>query len=69
MQLEAVEAGTAAMLDAALVQRFVALNRSHLEFENTHVLPLARQVLAVAELERLGRAMAARRNVPFAEPS
>jgi hemerythrin-like domain-containing protein len=66
-QLQAIEAGTAAALDAALTQRFVALNRSHLEFENTHVLPLARKVLADADIERLGRAMAARRGVPFAD--
>ena len=64
-QLEAIERGASATLDAALAQRFVALNRTHLEFENTHVLPLARQVLGPAELERLGRAMAARRGVPF----
>jgi hypothetical protein len=29
------------------------------------VLPLARQVLGVADIERLGRAMAARRGVPY----
>jgi hemerythrin-like domain-containing protein len=66
-QLEAIETGATAMLDAVLTRRFIALNRSHLEFENTHVLPLARQVLGPAELERLGRAMAARRGVPFVE--
>ncbi|QLQ02259.1 MAG: hemerythrin domain-containing protein [Thiobacillus sp.] len=65
-QLQQIEAGSAATLDEALTQRFVALNRSHLEFENTHVLPLARQVLDAAAIERLGRAMAARRGVAFA---
>lgn len=60
-----VETGEANTLDEALTRRFVALNRSHLEFENTHVLPLARRVLGAADLERLGRAMAARRRVPF----
>lgn len=64
-QLQLIAAGTAAMLDLALTQRFIALNRAHLEFENTHVLPLARQVLGAAEIERLGRAMAARRGVTF----
>lgn len=64
-QLQVIEAGTAAMLDGTLTQRFIALNRAHLEFENTHVLPLARQVLGAADIERLGRAMAARRGVPF----
>lgn len=64
--LQQIEAGTAATLDAATTHRFVAMNRAHLEFENTHVLPLAQQVLGAADLERLGRAMAARRGVPFA---
>jgi iron-sulfur cluster repair protein YtfE (RIC family) len=64
-QLQQIEAGAAATLDAVLTHRFVTLNRSHLEFENAHVLPLARQVLGAAELERLGRAMAARRGVLY----
>ncbi|HEY9098642.1 MAG TPA: hemerythrin domain-containing protein [Thiobacillus sp.] len=63
--LQRVEAGVAPDLDEALTRRFISLNRAHLEFENTHVLPLARQVLGAAELERLGRAMAARRGVAF----
>lgn len=53
-------------LDEPAIRRFIALNRSHLEFENTRVLPLARQALGAADLQRLGRAMAARRGVPFA---
>ena len=64
-QLQPIEAGTAAVLDGALAARFIAMNRAHLEFENTHVLPLARQVLDTAAIERLGRALAARRGVPF----
>jgi len=64
--LQQIEAGSAAVLDETLTQRFVALNRGHLEFENAHVLPLARQVLDAAAIERLGRAMAARRGVAFA---
>lgn len=63
--LQSVETGATSLLDETLILRFVALNRSHLEFENTHVLPLARRVLDAAGLARLGRAMAARRNVPF----
>ncbi len=65
-QLQQIEAGAAAALDAALARRFIALNRGHLEFENTHVMPLAQQLLGAAEVECLGRAMAARRGVPFA---
>jgi hemerythrin-like domain-containing protein len=64
--LQQIERGEAGTLDPALTQRFIALNRSHLEFENAHVLPLARQMLGAAELERLGRAMSARRGVAFA---
>jgi len=64
-QLQLIEAGTAAALDSALATRFIAMNRAHLEFENTHVLPLARQVLDTADIQRLGRAMAERRGVPF----
>jgi hemerythrin-like domain-containing protein len=61
-----IGSGEASALDAALTHRFIALNRTHLEFENTHVLPLAHQVLGAVEIERLGRAMAARRGVTFA---
>jgi len=64
--LQQIESGAASTLDEAPARSFIALNRSHLEFENTHVLPLARQVLGADDIERLGRAMAARRNVPFA---
>ena len=66
VELQQIEAGATATLDAALMRRFVTMNRTHLEFENAHVLPLARQVLDAADLERLGRAMAARRGVLFA---
>jgi hemerythrin-like domain-containing protein len=61
-----IESGAASRLDEASTRRFIAQNRSHLEFENTRVLPLARQVLGADDLDRLGRAMAARRKVPFA---
>ncbi len=63
VSLQRIESGESAFLDEALAQRFVTLNRAHLEFENTHVLPLARKTLATADIERLGRAMAARRNL------
>ena len=65
MGLQQIESAAAATLDEALTRRFITLNRTHLEFENTHVLPLARHVLGAAEIERLGRAMSARRGVPF----
>ena len=68
-QLAQIAGGQASALDVALTRRYVAMNRAHLEFENTRVLPLARQVLGAADLARLGRAMAARRGVPFAVQS
>lgn len=66
-QLAAIEAGQSVELDRARVNRFVESNRAHVAFENAHVLPLARTVLDAAALERLGRAMAARRGVDFPE--
>ncbi len=65
IELQGIAAGASPALDAALTRRFVALNRTHLEFENAHLLPLARRTLDAAALVRLGRAMAARRGVPF----
>jgi hemerythrin-like domain-containing protein len=63
IDLQRIAAGEGAGLDGDLARRFVALNRSHLEFENEHVLPLARRLLDAVDLERLGRAMAARRSL------
>ncbi len=65
--LAAIAAGESDELDAALVHRFAESHRRHLAFEDAHVLPLARSVLDAAALERLGRAMAARRGVAFPE--
>lgn len=64
-ELQGVAAGSTAALDAALTRRFIEMNRAHLEFENARLLPLARRILDAAALERLGRAMAARRKVRF----
>ena len=65
--LQRIKSGESASLDEVLTQRFVALNRTHLEFENTHLLPLARQMLVAADIERLGCSMAARRNLRHAQ--
>lgn len=64
-QLAAIAAGQSVELDRARVNRFVESHRAHLAFENAHVLPLARSVLDSAALQRLGRAMAARRGVAY----
>jgi hemerythrin-like domain-containing protein len=63
--LTEIAAGHPGCLDESTARRFIARNRSHLDFENTHVLPLARRTLGAAELQRLGSAMAARRGVSF----
>ena len=44
---------------------FAETQRRHLVWENTLVLPLARQRLTDPDLVRLGRKMAARRSIPF----
>jgi hemerythrin-like domain-containing protein len=63
--LTEIAAGHPVCLDESTARCFIALNRSHLDFENTHVLPLARRTLGAADLQRLGSAMAARRGVSF----
>jgi hemerythrin-like domain-containing protein len=63
--LTAIVAGRPVSLDESTARRFIALNRSHLDFENAHVLPLARRTLGVTDLQRLGSAMAARRGLSF----
>ncbi|MEQ1662393.1 MAG: hemerythrin domain-containing protein [Thiobacillus sp.] len=67
MQLARLAAGESSALDARLTQQFVVAQRRHFEFENAHILPLARAVLDAPAIARLGRAMAARRVVRFAE--
>ena len=63
--LQAIAQGEAVALNATHAERFIALNRSHVAFENERVLPLARQILSAADLQSLGRAMAARRGVDY----
>ena len=64
-QLAAIVRGEVAGFDPELAARFARLNREHLRFENECVLPLAARALSPADLERLGRAMAARRGVAY----
>ena len=63
--LLAIAQGEAVALNTAHTERFIALNRSHIAFENERVLPLARQILSSADLLTLGQAMAARRGVNY----
>ncbi|GAB4126579.1 MAG: hemerythrin domain-containing protein [Sideroxydans sp.] len=50
-------------LDDHLVTPFIHGYARHIEFENTQLLPLARTLLDAAELQRIGRNMAARRGL------
>ena len=63
--LQAIAQGETVTLNVIHAERFIALNRSHIAFENERVLPLARQILSAAALQSLGRAMAARRGVAY----
>lgn len=64
MLLEIAE-GKSAELDAAAAQQFVDVYDRHIELENSELLPLASRLLSGAQLETLGKSMAARRGVPF----
>lgn len=63
--LQAIAQGETVRLNAEHTERFIALNRGHIAFENARVLPLARQILSIADLQSLGRAMAARRGLNY----
>lgn len=63
--LQAIVQGETVALNTIHIERFIALNRSHIAFENERVLPLAREILSAADLQSLGRAMAARRGVNY----
>lgn len=67
--LEAIAQGETVALNVTHSERFIALNRSHIAFENERVLPLARQMLSAADLQSLGQAMAARRGVSYPSPA
>jgi hemerythrin-like domain-containing protein len=61
--LQAVAEGEGAVSPEAA--DWIAASRAHLALEEERVLPLAERVLTPEELARLGRSMAARRNVEF----
>ena len=63
--IQAIAQGDTVVLNATHTERFIKLNLSHIAFENERVLPLAHQILSAADLQSLGRAMAARRGVDF----
>ena len=59
--LVAITTGSGMTLDKPAVSDFVALYRSHIETENSRLLPLANILLTPAQLTSLGETMAARR--------
>lgn len=61
--LEALAAGDAAPLAAAGAPAFVERYRQHIAREEAELLPMAARLLGDAELDRVGRAMRARRGV------
>jgi hemerythrin-like domain-containing protein len=63
--LEAILAGTATTLDPAIVDRFQTLYLAHIQREEHDAFAAAVNYLSPAELERIGRCMAVRRNVAY----
>lgn len=59
-----VAAGQVAALDEAAAQ-FIAVYDRHIELENGQLLPLAARLLNTAQLQHIGRRMAARRGVEY----
>ena len=59
--LVAVTTGSGTTLDKPAVSGFTALYRSHIETENSRLLPLANALLTPAQLAGLGETMTARR--------
>lgn len=59
-----VAAGELALLDAAQVEAFTTEYARHIEREESELLPMAARLLCDADLEKLARAMQARRGGP-----
>jgi iron-sulfur cluster repair protein YtfE (RIC family) len=64
-QLAAVADGRLAVIDPGLVDALHTLCVEHVELEESELFPFARAHLDAAAIERLGRAMAARRNAAY----
>ncbi len=60
-------ADAAIVLDADAVDAFTGLYARHIEREESELLPMAARLLSDADLERIGRAMRARRGVTLPE--
>jgi hemerythrin-like domain-containing protein len=64
-QLAAIADGRLAALDQALVDRLHGLCAAHVDLEESELFPFALAHLDAAAMERLGRAMATRRNAEY----
>ena len=64
-QLLALTEARAATLDTEITEDFIAAYASHIETENSILLPLAAQLLSPANLASIGANMAKRRGVTF----
>lgn len=65
LQLKAIEAGQAAALDPAAVERFASGYRQHCEIEDSVIAGALEKCLADIDLDALGQAMAERRGVDW----
>jgi len=62
-KLQTIAEGRTVALQAALVDDFVAAYRSHIQQEDTELLPMAQRLLDDAALARIGQAMRVRRGL------
>ena len=62
--LAEIVVGGAALLPPAAVESFVAAYASHIEKEDSELLPLAARILSEGQLDAIGRAMRLRRGIP-----
>ena len=67
--LLAAAEGRAPPLEVTQIHAFAAACRSHIDFEERQILPLARATLDAEALAQLGRAMAARRGLDIQKPT
>jgi pyridoxamine 5'-phosphate oxidase len=66
-QLKDIADGSAALLRAADVRRFVDSYSAHMEREETHIAPMAKRLFSTEQMAQLGHAMQVRRGI--AEPA
>lgn len=60
-----IAGGIDATLDSAVSDRFIGSYTSHIEIENSRLLPMAQRLLSDRQLDYIGRKMAERRGASF----